>query len=176
MVFAATLKPVVPEPVPLAPLVTVTHDTPLTDVQPHPDVVVTATEPVPPDAATDWLVGEIVKAQTVVPLCVTVKVEPAMVRVPVRLVVPVFAATLKPAVPGPTTEAPEVTVIHEALLTEVHAHPEATVTVLLLEPAVAAADQLAGEMEGVHGAVYETVLDRAESALPPGPTAETITS
>ena len=52
-VFAATLKPVDPEPVPLAPLVTVTHPAPLTDVQAQPDVVVTATEPVPPDAAID---------------------------------------------------------------------------------------------------------------------------
>ena len=65
----------------------------------------------------------------VVPACVTVKAEPAMVSVPVRVDVPVFAATVKPAVPDPTTLAPDVTEIHEALLTEVHAHPAATVTV-----------------------------------------------
>jgi len=56
-VFAAALNPVDPEPLPLAPLVTVTHDPPLTEVQPQPAVVVTATEPVPPAAGTDWLVG-----------------------------------------------------------------------------------------------------------------------
>jgi hypothetical protein len=45
-VFAATLKPTVPLPVPEAPLVTVIHGAPLTAVHAHAAVVVTVTVPV----------------------------------------------------------------------------------------------------------------------------------
>jgi hypothetical protein len=44
-VFAATLKPTVPLPVPEAPLVTVIHGAPLTAVHAHAAVVVTVTVP-----------------------------------------------------------------------------------------------------------------------------------
>jgi hypothetical protein len=44
-VFAATLKPTVPVPVPEAPLVTVIHGAPLTAVHAHAAVVVTVTVP-----------------------------------------------------------------------------------------------------------------------------------
>jgi hypothetical protein len=52
------LNATVPFPLPLAPLVTVNHDVLLlTPVHAHPAGAVTAVEPVPPVATTDWLVG-----------------------------------------------------------------------------------------------------------------------
>ena len=59
-VFAATLYATEPSPDPLAPLVTVIHATLLVAVHAQPVSDVTATEPVPPPAGTDWLVGAIV--------------------------------------------------------------------------------------------------------------------
>lgn len=93
-VFAAALYPTVPDPVPLAPLVMVTHVDPLEAVQLQFDVVVTVTVPVV--AADDVRVvdvGAIVNVQGAAG-CVTVNVCPAIVIVPVRDVVPVLAATL----------------------------------------------------------------------------------
>jgi hypothetical protein len=56
--FDDALNATVPAPVPLAPLVTVSHDVLLlTPVHAHPVGAVTAVEPVPPPATTDWLVG-----------------------------------------------------------------------------------------------------------------------
>jgi hypothetical protein len=72
--------------------------------------------------------------------CVTVKVEPAIVNVPVRLVVAVLAATLKATLPGPEAEAPLVTVIQDALLTAVQAHPEVAATELPPGPPAAVND------------------------------------
>jgi hypothetical protein len=69
----------------------------LTAVQLHPLGAVTLTLPVPPLAGKDALVGEIEYVQLgapSVPACVTVRVWPAMVRVPVRELVLLFAATL----------------------------------------------------------------------------------
>jgi hypothetical protein len=58
--FAAALNATVPLPLPLAPLVTVSHDVSLlTPVHAHPAGAVTAVEPVPPAATTVWLVGAI---------------------------------------------------------------------------------------------------------------------
>jgi hypothetical protein len=62
--------------------------------------------------------------------CDTVKVWLATVIVPVRAA-PVFAATLNSTVPFPLPLAPDVTVIHDALLTAVH------VQVLAVETATA---------------------------------------
>ena len=82
-------------PLPEAPAVTVSQLVALlTAVQLQPVPAVTVTVPV---AATDVVkfddVGEIVKVHGT-PACVTVKVCPPIVIVPVREVVPVFAATL----------------------------------------------------------------------------------
>lgn len=61
-VFAATVKPTDPLPVPLAPDVTVIHDALLTafQVQVLTDVVTAIGVPAPPAAATDSLFGAIV--------------------------------------------------------------------------------------------------------------------
>ena len=58
LALAAALKPTDPPPLPLAPLVTVSHDVLLlTPVHAQPVGAVTAVDPVPPAAATDWLAG-----------------------------------------------------------------------------------------------------------------------
>ena len=59
-VSAAAVYPTVPLPLPLSPLVIVTQPAPLEAVQLHPAAAVTVTEPVPPAAVCDRLVGEIV--------------------------------------------------------------------------------------------------------------------
>ena len=52
--FAVALNATVPPPLPLAPLVTVSHDVLLlTPVHAHPAPAVTVDDPVPPPAATD---------------------------------------------------------------------------------------------------------------------------
>jgi hypothetical protein len=132
-VFAATLKPTVPLPEPVAPLVNVIQAALLAAVHAHPVAAVTLLLPVPAAAVKDCVVGEIAGEQAAA-ACVTVNVAPAMVSVPVRLVATVFAATVKPTVPLPDPVAPLVSVIHEALLAAVHAQPVATVTLLVPVP------------------------------------------
>ena len=81
-------------PLPLAPALIVIHESLLVAVQLQPAPAVTVTVPVV--AADDVRfddVGAIANVQGA-PACVTVKVCPATVIVPVRDVVPVFAATL----------------------------------------------------------------------------------
>ena len=58
LAFAATENATVPLPLPLAPDVTVTHAAELVAVHAQPDDELTLNEPVPPLAATDWLVGD----------------------------------------------------------------------------------------------------------------------
>ena len=79
---------------PLAPAVMVIQPTLLAAVQLHPVPAVTVTVPVAAaDVARFDDVGEMLNVQGA-PACVTVKVFPAMVSVPLREVVPVFAVTL----------------------------------------------------------------------------------
>jgi len=93
VVLPAAVNPTLPEPVPVAPVRMVTHEALLVAVQLHPAPAVTATVPMPPEAGRDWLVGEIVNEHGAA-ACVTVNVLAPIVSVPVRGVVPVFAATL----------------------------------------------------------------------------------
>ena len=53
VVFADTLKLTVPFPLPLAPMITVTHAALLVAVHEHPAAVVTATVPEPPEDPYD---------------------------------------------------------------------------------------------------------------------------
>jgi hypothetical protein len=81
-------------PLPEAPAVTVIHASLLTAVQLQPVPAVTLTVPVvAADVAKFEEVGPIVNVHGA-PACVTVKVWPPMVIVPVRDTVVVFAATL----------------------------------------------------------------------------------
>lgn len=63
VVLDAAVNPTLPEPVPVAPLVIVTHDAPFDALQLHPAIVVTVTVPLPPLAASEVPAGEIVNAQ-----------------------------------------------------------------------------------------------------------------
>jgi hypothetical protein len=64
----------------------------------------------------------------------------------------VFAVRLRRTVPLPVPDAPEVTVIHDALLAAVHEHPSPVIT--LTVPWATSGPMLAsvGEMEYVQGA------------------------
>jgi hypothetical protein len=95
-------------------------------LQPAPLVTVT----VPSTAAGEVRVvenGEMLKTHGV-PGWVIVKVFPAIVSVPVRDALLVFAATLYATFPLPVPVAPTPTVIQASLLTAVQLHPALAVT------------------------------------------------
>ena len=164
-------------PLPAAPALTVIHVALLLAVQAQPVAAVTATVPVPAADVTLADAGEIVGLHGVAACCVTVNVDPEIVSVPVRLVVPVLVALLNVTVPAPEPDAPAVTMIHETLLTTVHEQPVPAVTVVLPVPPAAAIDCDEGEIVGVHApALKANVLERALSALPFGPRASTTAS
>src|SRR5439155_1610012 len=114
---------------------------------PAGDVTVSVPEPQPTATACD--AGDSVEVHGT-PACVTVKVLPATVSVPVRDVPAVFAAMLNVTLPLPVPAAPVATVIHASLLTAVHAHPVGAVTVVLPVPPPATTDWLVGEIVSVH--------------------------
>jgi len=150
LLLAAALNATVPLPLPLAPAVTVSHDVLLlTPVHAHPAGDVTPVEPVPPAAGTEPLVGAIAYVQ-LMPGCVTLKLCPAIVRVPVRELVLLLAVALNATVPLPLPLAPPVTVSHDVLLlTPVHAHPASDVTLVEPVPPPAATAPLVGTIEYV---------------------------
>jgi hypothetical protein len=117
--------------------VTVSHDALLDAVHVHPVGACMAKLEDPPDIAALADPGESVNAQEM-PASVTVKVLPPIVTVPVRELLPVLAATLSCTVPLPEPVAPEVTLIHEALLVADQLHPLVAVTPTLAEPPVEA--------------------------------------
>jgi len=127
--FAATSNWTVPLPVTLAPEVIVIHDVAVLAVHEHKGAdTVTLTEREAPLAGTLTVVRLSVKVQLVP--CSTVNVCPAIVRVPF-LELPGLAATVTPTEPLPVPIDPDVTVIHESLLTAVQLQPlpAATLTV-----------------------------------------------
>jgi hypothetical protein len=145
-VFAATVRATVPLPLPLAPALIVIHEAPLAAVQPHPAAAVTVTVVLPAaPSASAKLVGEIVYVQPT-PVCVKVKVWPAIVTVPIRLVVAVFAVTPRATVPFPLPPAPAVIMTHEAPLVAVQPHPVAAVTATAVPPALSPIEKLVGEI------------------------------
>ena len=127
-VFAATVKPTEPFPLPDAPLVTVIQETLLAAVQAQPVPAVTESVALSPAAGDVRLTGEIEVEQEVVPCCVTVNVCPAAVIVPVRPTPLVFGATVKPTTLVPVPEAPRVIVIQSTLLADVQAQPPPVTT------------------------------------------------
>ena len=84
------------------------------------------------------------------PGCVTLKLCPAIVNVPVRELVVLFAAALNATGPLPLPLAPLVTVSHDVLLTPVHAHPTGDVTAVEPVPPPAGTEPLVGEIAYVH--------------------------
>ena len=77
---------------------------------------------------------------------VKVKVCPAMVKVPVRVLLEVFSATVYATLPGPAPVFPEMIVIKAALLVAVHEQPAVVLTATLPLPALAGNAWLVGEM------------------------------
>lgn len=126
--FCATRYATVPLPVPEPPSVMTIHEAPLVivAVHAHPPPVVIETEPSPLLKSNDWLVGLIEDMHALA--CETVKILPAMVKVPERAL-PTFASTEYRTDPVPVPVAPEVMVIQGASLVATHAHPAAVVTV-----------------------------------------------
>ena len=138
LLLAATVKPTLPSPVPLAPLAIEIHDAPLLAVQLQPVPAATDAVDESPVAGDVRLVG-VTEYEHAAAVCVTVKLWPAIVSVPVRCDPAVFCATLYPTVPLPDPLAPPVMVIHDAPLVAVHAHP-ATVLTLAVADSPAAGD------------------------------------
>jgi sensor domain CHASE-containing protein len=125
--FAAKLSVTVPLPAPDAPLDTVIQEALETAVHWHCDVVLTFTDELPPLLLVESDVALMLYSQGAA-ACVTVTVLPAMVTVPVRVVVFGFAAKLSVTVPLPAPDAPLDTVIQEALETAVHWHCDVVLT------------------------------------------------
>ena len=148
--FAVRLYVTEPLPLPLAPAVTVIQPALLVAVQAQPVAAVTVIVAVP--AASDGFaeVGAIVGAQGA-PACVTVKVLPAIVSVPVRALVVGFAVTLYVTVPLPLPLLPALIEIQDALLLAVQAQPVVAVTVTVPLPPAAVAFAEGEEIVGIHG-------------------------
>jgi len=140
-------------PVPLAPDVIVIQVALLTavQVQPLPEVIVTAAFPVPPLPETGCDVGATVNAHGAAWFTVTVC--PAMVSVRRRADVPVFAVVLYVTVPLPVPLAPAVTVIQVALLVAVQVQPVCVVTFTVELPPAAGSASVVGATVNVHGAL-----------------------
>jgi hypothetical protein len=130
-VVAATVKFTVPFPVPLAPDVMVIHEALRVADHAQPDPAVTATVPLPPDAGTERVSGEMPNAQPFP--WVTVTVWFATTSVPDREG-PLAAPTAKVTVPDPLPLASDAIVIHGCALDAVHGQPAAAVTLTVRVP------------------------------------------
>jgi hypothetical protein len=108
------------------------------------------------------------------PAWVTVKVWPPTVIVPVRVLVPGFAATRYETWPLPVPLAPAVTVIHETLLDAVHAQPLPAVTVMVPLTSAAPIDVLTGEIVNVHGTGASCVTVNVRPAIVTVPVRELV--
>ena len=149
-VFAATLKPTTPLPVPAAPDVTVSHTALLTAVHAHAAAVVTLTVPVLAVEGTFCAVGAIAYVHVVgggaaPAACDTVSVRFATEMVPVRAA-PVFAATAKVTTPLPRPVEPDVSVIHGASLATTQSQVLCDCTEMVPEPPAAWTLWLVGEI------------------------------
>jgi hypothetical protein len=171
--LAAMVMLTVPLPVPLAPAVTVIHAALLAAVHAQPEAEVTLTLVDSPAAIAVLAAGLIAKVQASTPPCVTVKVRPAIVMVPVRAAVAALAAAAYPTEPGPVPDPPEVTVSQLAFEAAVQAQPVPAVTETLPVDPGAVIVAAAGEIDGEQGLEVVNGLDSALAAVPPGPTAET---
>jgi hypothetical protein len=171
-VLAATVIATVPLPLPLAPLVIVSHEALLVAVHAQPVRLVTATLAAWPAASALVDPGLIAYVQAAA-AWVTVNVCPAMLSVPVREDVAVFALAEKFTVPLPLPDAPAVIVSQDAPLVAVHAHPAAALTPT--EPVAAAAptDAEGADSVGAQGADRANVFERVLVVDPPGPMAVT---
>jgi hypothetical protein len=133
-VDAATLSVTAPFPLPLAPALTVIHDTLLAAVQAQPAPAVTLTVVVPPPASTVADAGVMAKAQPA--SWVTVTCWPAIVTAPVRGPL-VAGGTPRDTTPLPLPLVGPLNTIHGAPLAALQAQPAAVVTVVVALPPAA---------------------------------------
>jgi hypothetical protein len=151
--LAATVNSTVPSPDPLSPLVTVTQDVLLTAVHAQPLPAVMVTDPGPPATGT-WVDGAIENVHPVSWLTVTVL--PAMAAVPLRAG-PVLDWMSSWTVPLPDPLAPREIAIQAALLTAVHEHSAAVVTLTVCDPPAAGSPIVSGVTTGLQPASCVTV-------------------
>jgi hypothetical protein len=142
-VLAATFTPTVPLPLPVAPELTLSQAELLVALQAQLLSVFTDTATGSPAADDVCVPGEIEKAHGAA--CVTVKVWPATVTVPVRSA-PAFAATATLTVPFPVPVPPLATVSHAALLVALQAQVLPAVTPTLAVSPAAGELRFAGEI------------------------------
>jgi hypothetical protein len=152
--LASTVNSTVPAPDPLPPLVTVTQGTLLTAVHAQPTTAVTMTDPDPPATGTACVEGAIEKVHPASWLTETVR--PAMVAVPLRAG-PVFDWMSSWTVPLPDPFAPRAIAIKAALLTALHEHSAAVVTLTFCDPPAAGSPIVSGATTGLHPASCVTV-------------------
>ena len=146
LVFVRTVYDSWPEPVRAADGIDSQEGMPEVDHR-HPAPIVTAIVPVLPVAA-----AAIVRGDTVIehpPGCVTVKVRPARVTVPVRCADPGLAATTIPTLPAPVLVAPPLMPSQLVLLVADHEQPLAVDTVTVAVSPPAGDVRLADEIEYV---------------------------
>jgi hypothetical protein len=150
-VLAATVNVTdcVPEP---DAVVTVIHVSEVVAVHWQLGVVVTVVDADPPPGLTLSVVGLSVYWQLVLAACVTVRVRPAIVRVPLRWDELVDAATENETFPFPLPVDPDVTVIHETLLWAPQLQPAAVVIAEDPVPPVPATESVVGVIEYEHAA------------------------
>ena len=146
--FAVALNITVPFPEPEVPAMTVIHPELLTADQLQPPGAVTATLVDSPATANAFDPGEIVSLQPT-PACVALKVLPAIVTVPDRDALLVFAAAVRVTVPLPEPEGPAVTVTQAALLVADQPQPAGAVTPTLVDSPSTAKAFEPGEMVSV---------------------------
>ena len=138
-------------PLPLPPLLMVSHEALLELVQLHPAGAVTLVDPGPPAARTACAVGVSANVHGAA-AWFTVNVCPPIEIVPARVAAFGLAAALKLIVPLPLPLAPAVTVSQPAsLLTAVHVQPVGDVTVVEPVPPAATTDCDVGVRENVQG-------------------------
>jgi hypothetical protein len=132
--FDATINVTVPVPWPGPGLSIAIQAVLLTASHAHVAPAVTVLLPEPPSDVNDRADGEIDIVQLLTAPCVTVKVVPAIVSVPMRGAPPRLAATLKPTLPEPDPLKPDVIVIHAALLLASQPQPADVDTAVLPVP------------------------------------------
>ena len=145
--FAVAATATLPFPVPVLPLLTVSHVAPLAAVQEHVDVVVTPTTPVLTPAGSDTVFVDSVYPQELTAAWFTEIVWPPTVTVAVRPEPEAFGATftVREALPVPLAG---VTVAHVWLDAVVHVQVDAlTESATLKEPPVAGVEMAVGEGE-----------------------------
>ena len=112
----------------------------------------TVTVPLPPAAANDCGAALAVNVHGGgAPACVTANVWPAIVTMPLRSLVAVFAATSRRTVPLPLPFAPAPIVIHGVLDDDAHVQPAPAATDTVTDPPAATTLALVADSVKVHG-------------------------